>query len=389
MKSLSWFRPIHFRFLLLTLFQGMASAAVLPILSTHLSLDLHIQPIFIGIFFAINTVAGIAISTWFAHHSDHHMKRTSILRVAVLSTIIGVIGIGQTSNYAVLIVMGILWSGMSATILPQLFAGSRETVNSERMVLLQSLMRAAFAFSWVITPPLAFLLLPVLGFQTMMWLAAGVFGVMFILIPDTGPIKHHSRSSTPDTRILTPHILAIFAVFMIINMANSTYIVYMPLYLLNDLKMPTFIPGLLMGLAAAIEMPLMIAMGALSHRWRLLAPVQVAVVAGILFYFGMTLSDRLSMFLILQLLNATLIGLSAGLGTSIFQSLLPNRPGMAATLLGNAFKTGSLAGATIGALIAQFGQYRGVFLFSTLGLCLALFLVCWADRQIRVINKLT
>ena len=386
MKSV-WLHPTHLRFLILALLQGITSASVLPILSTHLALNLHIEPIGIGIFFAANTISGLMISSWFAHRSDLHMSRIRIMKIAILFAAVGVTGIGHIHHYLLLIPAGMLWSGMSATIMPQLFATARENVTDSHAVFFQSLMRAAFAFSWVVIPPVAFMLFRKVGFENMMWLTALMFATMYLLLPAD---KKQSRTNHPSVNvsIKEPHIFALFVIFTIINMANSMYIVYMPLHVLNSLHLQSFAPGLLMGVAAACEIPIMVIAGALATRWRLLSPIKLALLAGAVFYLGLLFSHNVIMLIALQICNAGFIGLSAGLGMSIFQTLMPGRVGMATTLLGNAYRTGSLIGAAIGGVIAQFGGYRLVFLFSGCCICAALLLVRWADRQIRLKSAL-
>jgi len=121
--------------------------------------------------------------------------------------------------------------------------------------------------------------------------------------------------------------------------------------------------------------------GAQAWRWHLFAPLKVAAISGIIFYSGVWWFDSFNMLLALQVFNAGLIGLSAGIGISIFQTLMKGRLGMASTLYTNSIKIGSLLGAALGGVVAQWGGYDWVFIGSGLLATLATGLVYWISSK--------
>ncbi|MEX1058149.1 MAG: hypothetical protein WED11_10485, partial [Natronospirillum sp.] len=175
-------------------------------------------------------------------------------------------------------------------------------------------------------------------------------------LPD-GKVRS-SGLAVPTTRRIKWLALMLVAVFA----ANSMYIVYMPLYVRETLGIAGMLPGLLMGLAAGLEIPIMVAGGALAHRWPLLRPLWLAVAGGTVFYLGIYLFSNASMLAFLQVFNGVLVGLAAGVGISVFQKLMPGRMGMASTLYTNAIKLGGLLGAGLGGVVAELWGYRMVFL---------------------------
>jgi len=181
--------------------------------------------------------------------------------------------------------------------------------------------------------------------------------------------------------VTDPRVLGLMLVTIAIFAANSMYIVYMPLYVRDVLDLMTIAPGLLMGLAAGLEIPIMIFGGAQAWRWHLFAPLKVAAVSGIIFYTGVWWFDSFNMLLVMQVFNAGLVGLAAGIGISIFQSLMKDRLGMASTLYTNSIKIGSLAGAGLGGVIAQWGGYDGVFIGCALLAVTATALVFWISSK--------
>lgn len=374
-----WLQPTVLRLLALCLLLGTAGASVFPVLSTHLAINLGIEPLWIGVFFAANTIAGIGVSQWLAKRSDAGMSRMKILYVSIFVSMIGSVGLGYVEWYPLLLLVGMVWFGLSSTAQPQLFALAREQVNDQQAALFQSVLRATFSMSWIAGPPVAYLLFDQLGFRVLMMITASVFLLSLLMLP--GMKDTRLSGSAQKASVTDPRVLGLMLVTIAIFAANSMYIVYMPLYVRDVLGLMTIAPGLLMGLAAGLEIPIMIFGGAQAWRWHLFAPLKVAAISGIIFYSGVWWFDSFNMLLALQVFNAGLIGLSAGIGISIFQTLMKGRLGMASTLYTNSIKIGSLLGAALGGVVAQWGGYDWVFIGSGLLATLATGLVYWISSK--------
>ncbi|MGD9211809.1 MAG: sugar efflux transporter [Desulfobacteraceae bacterium] len=365
-----WLQPIILRLLLLFLVLGLAGASALPVLSTHLATNLNIQPLLIGIFFGTNTLAGIGVSQWLAKRSDAGLSRLKILYLSNGLSAIGSMLFGHLQWFPAIMVTGMVWFGFSSTAAPQLFALAREQIDDDQAALVQSVLRAAVSISWIIGPPLAYLVFEEIGFRNLMIFTAVLYGLALLLLPglkDARLAVQAPSFSTVDFRI-TGLILVLSAIFA----ANTMYLVYMPLYVRNTLGLISITPGILMGVAAGLEIPIMIGSGAHAHHWPLFAPLKVASFCGVIFYSGILWFENFTILLVLQIFNAALIGLAAGLGISIFQSLMKERLGMASTLYTNAIRIGSLAGSALGGVIAQWGGFDLVFLTCALLAAVAL-----------------
>ncbi|MEP4544853.1 MAG: sugar efflux transporter [Saccharospirillum sp.] len=379
MNKAFWLQPMVLRLLALCLLLGTAGASVFPVLSTHLAINLGIEPLWIGVFFAANTLAGIGVSQWLAKRSDAGMSRMKILYVSVIVSMIGSVGLGVVTWYPLLLVVGMVWFGLSSTAQPQLFALAREQVNDQQAALFQSVLRATISMSWIAGPPLAYLLFDWLGFRTLMMITAAIFFLTLLMLP--GMKDTRLSGSVSKVSVTDPRVLGLMLVTIAIFAANSMYIVYMPLYVRDVLGLMTIAPGLLMGLAAGLEIPIMIFGGAQAWRWHLFSPLKVAAISGMIFYTGVWWFDSFNMLLVMQLFNAGLVGLAAGIGISIFQSLMKDRLGMASTLYTNSIKIGSLAGAGLGGVVAQWGGYDGVFIGCGLLAATATVLVFWISSK--------
>ncbi|MBU2864476.1 MFS transporter [Reinekea forsetii] len=355
---------MRFKLLLLSLSMGMAGASIMPVLSTHLALNMGIEPLWIGFIFAANTLSGIVVSHWIANHSDSGLSRLGIIQNGAWISFFSVIGLGVSTHYIVLMVTGMALFAAVSPIQPQIFAMARDLVEEEDAALFQSLLRASISFSWIIGPPLAYILFSLIGFSGLSFICAGIF--LLSLVSLKGFQDAPLQVKTTEVKLTDPRlkwlVLAMAAVFA----ANNMYIVYMPIYLQENLNFVAVIPGLLMGFTAGLEIPMMIYTGARSNHWPLFSPLKFAALMGVVFYSLIFFSQNLSILFMAQLFNGAFIGIMAGLGISVFQALMKGRMGMASTLYTNAIRMGGLAGALGGGVLAQMIGIRGVFVACTL-----------------------
>jgi SET family sugar efflux transporter-like MFS transporter len=131
----------------------------------------------------------------------------------------------------------------------------------------------------------------------------------------------------------------------------------MPLYVSDDLHGRLRDAGMILGLCAALEIPLMVAFGALATRVPLHRLVLLGGGFGVVYYGLVTAATGAWQVAAAQLLNACFVSATMGLGISLFQDLLPGRPGRATALFTNTNRVSAmLAGPVLG--LAQHFGYR-------------------------------
>lgn len=149
----------------------------------------------------------------------------------------------------------------------------------------------------------------------------------------------------------------------------------LPLFVDDELHGTVRDTGLVLGLCAGLEIPLMLVFGALAAR----VPVRILFLVGpalaAAYFAVVAVSTGVGQVAAAQLLNASGIALIQGIGISYFQDLLPSRPGRASTLFSNAFPIGATLSAPLLGAAQHFG-YRAGFaaaaLLSAAGLMLLL-----------------
>lgn len=351
MSSIPSFRQrqgvIFSAFLFATFVIGVAGALQSPTLSRFLSVDVNVDPRLVGLFFSVNAFASIIGSFLLAKYSDKRGDRRNIVIFCCLMGVANSFIFAFSRNYYLLITLGVLFAALSSAAMPQIFALAREyAVKSGRnVVAFNSLIRAQLSLAWVIGPPLSFGLAIEYGFTTMYLSAMSMFIVAMIFVAIFLPsVEKNPTSELPNNVDLQAANQPLFknknVVFLLLSTvfmwtANMMYIIDMPLYVQSVLHLSDSLPGYLMGLAAGIEIPVMIIAGYLVPMLGKRNLFFIAIICGLIFYIGMILFTDEWILFVLQLFNALFIGIVANIGIIYFQDLLPTRMGVASTLFNN------------------------------------------------------
>ncbi|OMQ22338.1 MFS transporter [Serratia oryzae] len=383
------FNPVFATFLIIAFLTGIAGALQAPTLSLFLTTEVKVRPLWVGLFYTLNAIAGIIVSFLLAKRSDNRGDRRKLILLCCLMAVGNSLLFAFNRDYLTLITAGVLLAAIANTAMPQIFALAREYADSSarEVVMFSSLMRAQLSLAWVIGPPLSFMLALNYGFTTMFLVAAAIFAISVLLVwlilpsvpraqveisVDSPPIAPIAAWRDPDVRLL-------FLASMLMWTCNTMYIIDMPLYITADLGLSDRLAGLLMGTAAGLEIPAMLLAGYYVKRFGKRNMMLLAVAAGVLFYAGLVLFKFKAALMVLQLFNAIFIGIIAGIGMLYFQDLMPGRPGAATTMFTNSISTGViLAGILQGALVEHFGHYAVYWLITLLAM-----LSLWMCARVR------
>jgi SET family sugar efflux transporter-like MFS transporter len=399
MKHQRWlprrFNPIFAAFLLIAFLSGIAGALLAPTLSLFLTTEVKVRPLWVGLFYTVNAIVGIAVSFLLAKRSDSRGDRRKLILLCCLMAVGNCLLFAFNRDYLTLITAGVLLSAIANTAMPQIFALAREYADSSarEVVMFSSVMRAQLSLAWVIGPPLSFTLALNYGFTVMFMIAAATFAICALLVwftlpsvPRAAPVEPGNVLAVTSSAPIAPvsvwrnrDVRRLFIASMLMWTCNTLYIIDMPLYITADLGLPEDLAGLLMGTAAGLEIPAMLLAGYYVKRFGKRNMMLFAVAAGILFYAGLVVFKFKLALMVLQLFNAIFIGIIAGIGMLYFQDLMPGRPGAATTLFTNSISTGViLAGVLQGALVENLGHYA-VYWLATLLAVAAL----WMSARVR------
>ncbi|WP_428946325.1 MFS transporter [Pantoea sp. FN060301] len=354
-------------FLVVTFVTGLTAALQTPALSLFLTTEVKVRPFMVGLFFTGSALIGILVSQLLARYSDSRGDRKALILVCCLVGALASLLYAWNRNYLILLLPGVVLSTFGSTATPQLFALAREwrDLSGRSSVMFTSVMRTQVSLAWVLGPPLAFALALGYGFRTMYLCAALAFIVSAVIVHRYLPAMRKSRIITGD-KLQTPRqnrrdTLKLFTGCTMMWACNGLYLIAMPLYVVSTLHLPEKLAGVLMGLAAGLEIPVMLLAGYYARRFGKRNMMRMAALAGLLFYAAMLCFSAALPLLLIQLLNAIFIGILAGIGMIYFQDLMPGQAGAATTLFANTTRMGWIIGGSLAGTVAEMWGYATVF----------------------------
>ena len=149
------------------------------------------------------------------------------------------------------------------------------------------------------------------------------------------------------------------AAFVLLQCASSLSVQLVSLFVLHDLGGHVSDSGLILGLCAALEIPLMLGLGAMSVRVPMRRLILIGPVLAVAYFSVAAITSHTWQLAVAQILNASSIAVIQGLGITYFQDLLPREPGRASTLFSNGFPVGAMLSGPILGAAAHLGYRFG------------------------------
>lgn len=361
-------------FLLLSLLTGLTSSFVTPLMSYFLIDEINVEPIFISVYMVSVTLSGLVVSQYLGNLADKGFNANRLYGLTMICVGIAMVAFIFSSQFWHVFLAGVLFMSIGAGAVSQMLTVSGLWAKNEDVDLaaFNAKVRAAISLAWVVGPPLAFTIVAHFGFAASFSVAIVCVITATIFVVKIVPPQQANQSAhnaTLDKTLSLPFWLIGLAVLA--GMAgNVMYLSSMPLYVMQELGLPENLPGLMMGVVAALEIPTMLITAKLARRFSSAGIMAVAFLFGCCFYIGVYFSQTSWELIALQILNALFYGLYAGIGLTLLQKQAPNLTGFTSAFYSNATRVGMMLG-TIGAgTVAQFYSFRAATIGS---LCIAIF----------------
>ena len=437
-----------FSFLILIFCSGSSLAMTLPIMSLYLLNEVHADKDQLGNFFTVSAISGIVVTQIIARFSDSKLSRRDLMILGYVAGSLMALTYILFPSYGIIVTVGVLFSSLSMVATPQVFALAREyaLLKYGDALMFTSYIRAVFSLAWVMTPPIAYTIFVDFGSRFTFMVAAFIFltgsVVACFTMPkalfktgsvhdfesapsssigdlidrerenDAGGTNGESVSVKPEDRRTSEtaenetkrsgglfklfksgnfvSIAFLFLAFMLLWCCNSAYLISMPIFVTKEAAITgAFVetdrlPGIMMGLAALLEIPVMIFCGRLAKRTGLKTLIILCAVFGCSFYLCLSFVTASAWSLLaMQVLNAIFIGILASLGMVYMQELLPKFPGQATTLYNNSVNTGGIISGYLVSKALNYGGSAMVFRVGIVFTALALILLFFV-RKVKV-----
>ena len=365
-----WIKPVptvlqpDYRWLfIVNVITALSYAFILPIMTVFLVEGINTPPVLIGIYTVGVSVSGIVAAQWFGRLVDAGISAKRLFLVAIGSLMIAATAFAFLTNFWGVWLVGITFMALGNGSVPMLLTMIRRRITQKRgsATSVNAQMRAGVSLVWILGPALAFMLIGRFGFEAT-FLVAVVFGFLVLAVSQRWlPDLDIARSGNPNNPSngkppITIALAALGGWLMMGNAAHGLHITAMPLYLLRDLKTSTDLPGLLLGLTAAVELPVMLLTPRWTARWGLVPVLVIGMVAAAVYYSGLYSIQNPVGLMAIQLLNGLFFGIFVGLGLTAVQNHLAEHSGFASAFYTSALRTGSMVGT---ALAGVLGQYLG------------------------------
>ncbi|EJU9868330.1 sugar efflux transporter [Vibrio vulnificus] len=377
---------------------GLCGAFFYPLTSLFLVEQLNASPMMLSLYMVVAVISSVSVSQVIAGKSDRGWQRKTILLISVSCQLVTVLSFIFIREYWIAIAVVALLGSISGAAFGQLFALGREygdkyVTDSASFV---STMRAGIAIAWVFGPPLAFLLKAAYGFEASFTVAAIVIALSILVIFRGIPnVKRNPRVEKEPSRAnggwvssVNPLVFIYCLIIVLAFAANNLYIVSMPLYLSQELKVDANWLGVLFGVAALCEIPVMLWAGKLARRWSALTIMKVGIASGVLFYSVMLVATNYTHLIVAQILNGIFIGTCATLGMVVMQDMMKDKLGTASTLFSNMLQLSMLVSSLSVGIVGELFNYYSSFYVSLLGVSLALILLICCQTKLAASSKL-
>lgn len=359
---------------------GLSTAMAYPFLTLFLTTAVQASPAQVTLYLAVAPLSAVVVSMMLGRLSDRHPIRRRVLWGASLSGSLAFALTAFIRDYPVLLGLTVTATATASAVLPQSFAYARTVLaGSDRAAMTMNTLRTLFSAAWVAGPPLATVLLTAGGFRAVYLMASAMFGLAALIVllglPEPVPaavtpivIEPHAVEAQPVPRPVRPDakpllVWLTIAAFVLMQSAANIGAQSLSLFVPHDLGGSVRDAGLLLGLCAGLEIPLMLALGVLSTRARLRYLVLAGPLLSTTYFVLAAATTHIWQLAVGQLLNAASIAAIQGLGITYVQDLVPGQPGRMSTLYSNAFPAGAiLAGPVVGAA-AHFG-YRDAYVIA-------------------------
>jgi len=294
--------------------------------------------------------------------ADKGLSSRKMYLLATSGMVLALLVYSFTDSFYVVVLAGITLMAFGNAAMPQMLTISRQWAsnNDVNIGTFNAQIRACISLAWMMGPPIGYMLVGLYGFSSSFLLAVffGVISLIFVffLVPEQKvheSIKQQGKQAKP-----VRSFWFLTAAILLGSTGNIMYASSLPLYTLNELHLPSYTPGVLMGIVACIEIPVMLFSSKLSKTFAKQSLMITGFCFGLTFYIGVYHASEFWHFVVLQLVNAIFYGLYAGIGLTLLQEQLPKRIGFTSAVYSNAIKIGVMFGSTATGIIAQYYSFQ-------------------------------
>lgn len=343
----------------------------------------------VGVVLAVYNASGFIASLVVPAYADRHGDYLRPMVGCGVLTLLLALLLASTTSLPVAVLALVLVGGPASVGSSLLYAHLRHAGARSADIVNT---RAIVSVAWVGGPPLATLIIGILGERAIL-LALAAVSVLGITATAALSAQHRrtlaSESSAgakatfeeEDLGLNRTAVFLVVAAFVLLQAGNATVTSILTVYVTETLHVDVVWAGIALGVAAGLEVPALILIGRLSSRYSSFGLLTTGTLAGIAYYLGVAATPGPVLLLILQPLNAWAFAAIAGVGLPLFQQMIP-RPGLSTGLYMNTRRIGAIVSGPLIALgsLTVFGN-RGIFVGCAVVTAAALVVISVVSRR--------
>jgi SET family sugar efflux transporter-like MFS transporter len=362
-------RTRFYRSALFSLFvSGIGVSAASPQLALFFVKELGASLPVAGLFYLTNVGAPV-IGFCIGRLSDRRSDRLSLFRLCAAVGGLGWTAMAFSTHIWMPFVVSVLLLGTGGAAGGQLFAAARDELTrhpsgADNRVI--ATLRMAFSGGWIVGPVLGAWFGSAFGLRAMLLGTAACTWLQIVpLLRTHVPRQIFDRPAVEASirrsyRELLP--LFTFVGLCVLAVSGDTVkFAYLPLYMEDQLHVPAWLRGAVIGTQPALELILIPIFGLAADRFGATRLVILGTVFGVLANLGYVFSHNVAGLFAAQAVMAGLWAAIAGLGVTVAQSLYPQGVGVASTTFFSSIGFSTAVGGLSGSIGVAMLGLPGVF----------------------------
>lgn len=359
----------------LLLMGAISTSSLVPVMGYFIVEGLGEPAWKVGFYTGLVAILTLIANRKFGSLLDAGARPRDLLFVAILAFLGFASLLASGPSFLLVVVVGAPLMSLANTATATTFTFGRLYANQNDLNAghYNALLRTAVSLAWMIGPAMSFVMIAEIGFQRSFAISAfaGLFWltVWFFCVPKDFRSNSKPKPTAKGLGVDWALWLAALAC-MFFALANVLFVTVLPLFLIREVKLPGFTPGLALSVKCLVEVIAIFSSARLADQFgarRVMSGAALlAIVAFVLFSQVQSIPEVMGF----AVLEGIYYGLFAGVSVTFIQSFAPDKPGRATALYMNSLFFGGMIGSVSMGIIASNLSFQAVVLCSAgMGAC--------------------
>ncbi len=363
--------------LALLLIGNAATSSVITLMGYYIVTDLKMSPWAISIYTVIVTVISVGLNKSFGNLIDSGVDVRRLLFISVFSFCCAsvILNFGVGYHWLIVLVAPLFALANSSLSVMYTFGRLYAERHHHDVQRYNAFLRMNTSTGWIIGPSIAFGVLGIWGIQAS-FLVSLLLGLLWMIVWAIAiPDEFRHAANTTNKSTLSGSIsfkLRIAAVAcMCFAATNILFTASMPIYLIEEVGLPEFTPGMSFAIKCIVEIPVIYWATYLAKRWGDQNVLKFSALLGLVVMLLMTTVKTAPMLAAYAVLEGVYYGLFAGTAVGFMQSFANGRMGRATSIYISSLFVGGMIGTVSVGVVASIYGFIGSIYLAAITACMA------------------